>query len=200
MRRLLTSALLAAAAVVLAATSASAATWHVDDGGVITLTSTNLTLRVQDPSGGQTLPCQSSSITINIPDGDSDGQPIGQVIGWGVNNCSLSGVISFTIQISGFPYGLDADAQNGDISGRITGPITAQISSSVGCSATITGTTIPVTYDNNLITLHIPGTGQDLTLSNVNTAGCQNLLHDGDQVAISGDFDNVTHPVIITPL
>jgi hypothetical protein len=205
MRRLLASSLLAAAAgaaaLVLAASSASASTWTIAGSpadGKITATSTDTKLVVQDSSGPQTLTCALSTSAVTAPNGTVAGPKVGDVTDLTFTNCTLAGFIPFTVATSGFNYALNALSQNGDaVTGSVTGAIHADISSSVGCSATVTGSTVAAIYHNDLFQLEIPGTGQDLTLSNVNVAGCQNLLHEGDSASFSGHYD-ADNPVTIT--
>lgn len=214
MRRLLSSTLLAAAAasaaVVLAASSASAATFSVTgaaaDGtatgvaGATTLTTPRTQLR-----------CTSATAhAINLVNGTSSGQPIANIDRLNFNNCTLGGLITFSVDVNadqgadptdpnhtdpvGGPWNLNAlsESPTDQINGRITpnpvgGVIVAHIHGiNATCEADVTGSLVPVTYTNPDHTLHIPGTGQNLTVSNV--VQCGNLISNGEAASFSGNF------------
>jgi hypothetical protein len=206
MRRLVTSTLFAAAAgaaaVAIAASSASAAVWTVSgssDTGVVNGSAGVTTLVVHDAmAGDQTLTCQSSSAAAHVANGTSNGLPIGTITGLDFNTCSLAGIIPFTVTTSGFPWDINALSQAGGVTtGTVTGPITAQIQGTgTTCAATVSGTSVPATYDNNAFELDVTG-GGNLTLSNVNVSGCLSRLHNGDTAEFTSGYA-LDNPVTIT--
>lgn len=203
MRRLVSHALLATggavAAVALAASTAFAAVWTVSGnggaGGAVGGDAGITTLTVDDTahSGSTTtLTCQSSHTNATVPNGNSNGSPIGTINSLSFTSCNFGGFFSFTVSTSGTPWNLNAVSQPGgpgtDVNGTITGTIRAHISGP-GCEADIAGSSVPGVYSNTNEDLNIPGTGQNLSIASVDpNNNCLGRLTAGDPSAFKGDY------------
>ncbi|MGH3390864.1 MAG: hypothetical protein ACRDOO_18520 [Actinomadura sp.] len=202
MRKLVTSGIFASAAaaavIALSAPPAFAATWEVTNGGDLSAIAGVTTLVVHNAAGDVTLACSSADATASVPNGQSDGLPVGQITSLNFNDCLLGGAIPFEVATNAIasPWDLNALSQSGDVvTGAIPTGISARVTGTVvPCDIVVSGPanandgSVPATYDNAAHQLIVDG-GGNLTLHNVDPGECADLLDNGDSAEFSGNFD-----------
>lgn len=209
----LTATVVAGAALALTATAASAADWTVQNGGTKTASNT-ITLLAEDIDTGAAVTCDTSDATANLPNGASNGTPLGTVTGVTFSDssnpggeCNGPGGLLITITPTNLPWSLNGVSYSGGVTTGTLAGVKATLDASDGCHATITGPgggpgTVDGTYDNATGLLGLTaGTSNNLEVETVNAFCDPLLINVGDNIRLDGEYlvNGSPKPIITSP-
>lgn len=213
LRNGLTAAAIAATAVTLTSTSASAAQWTVTNGGTKTAAST-ITLLAEDIDTGAAMTCDTSTANANLPNGVSNGTPLGTITGVTFTDtsnpggeCNGPGGLLITITPVGLPWTLNGVSYAGGVTTGTLKGVSATLDASDGCHATISGPgtstgTVDGKYTNSSGKLNLlAGASNNLEVKTVNASCDPLLINVGDHIRLDGEYlvAGSPKPVITSP-
>jgi hypothetical protein len=209
----LTATVVAGTALALTANAASAAQWTVQNGGSKTATNT-ITLLAEDVSTGAAMTCDTSTASASLPNGTSNGTPLGTVTGVTFTDssnpggeCNGPGGLLITITPTGLPWNLNGTSYSGGVTtGALTG-VSATLDASDGCHATVGGAggasgQVDGSYDNATGLLGLSdGTANNLEVLTVNASCDPLLINEGDSIRLDGQYlvGGSPKPIITSP-